>query len=49
VATAGTIWTLTDGSAAKFADGQVWIALTAHEPTFEVAAVIQATPSPSSK
>ena len=49
VATAGTIWTLTDGSAAKFADGQVWIALTDHDPAFEFPPVIAATPSPSSK
>lgn len=49
VATAGTIWTLSDGSIANFADGQVWIALTDHEPTFERPAVIEATPSPSSK
>ena len=30
----GTIWTLSDGSIANFADGQVWIALTDHEPAF---------------
>ena len=49
VATAGTIWTFSDGSAAHFADGQVWIALTDHEPTFELPPVLAATPSPSSK
>jgi hypothetical protein len=30
----GTIWTLTDGNVANFADGQVWIALTDSEPAF---------------
>jgi hypothetical protein len=30
----GTIWTLSDGKVANFADGQVWIALTDNEPTF---------------
>ncbi|CAB4531378.1 Protein of unknown function DUF3048, N-terminal [actinobacterium SCGC AAA044-D11] len=30
----GTIWTLSDGSVANFADGQVWIALTDNEPLF---------------
>ncbi len=30
----GTIWTLSDGSVANFADGQVWIALTDSEPAF---------------
>jgi Protein of unknown function (DUF3048) N-terminal domain/Protein of unknown function (DUF3048) C-terminal domain len=49
VATAGTIWTLSDGSVAKFADGQVWIALTDQDPAFEFPPVIAATPSPSSK
>ena len=29
----GTIWTLADGSAANFADGQVWIALIDGEPS----------------
>ncbi|CAB4745547.1 unannotated protein [freshwater metagenome] len=30
----GTIWTLSDGKVANFADGQVWIALTDNEPAF---------------
>ena len=30
----GTIWTLSDGSVANFADGQVWIALIDSEPVF---------------
>ena len=30
----GTIWTLSDGNVANFADGQVWIALTDNEPIF---------------
>ena len=30
----GTIWTLSDGSVANFADGQVWIALVDSEPIF---------------
>ena len=31
----GTIWTLTDGTVANFADGQVWIALTDTDPELE--------------
>ena len=38
----GTIWTLSDGTVANFADGQVWIALTDGEPDFTYPA-----PSPS--
>ncbi len=34
-ATAPTLWTLLDGSPAPFERGQIWIALTADEPTFE--------------
>jgi len=34
-ATAPTLWTLLDGSPAPFEPGQIWIALTANEPTFE--------------
>ena len=30
----GTIWTLSDGKVANFADGQVWVALIDSEPTF---------------
>lgn len=40
----GTIWTLTDGSVANFADGQVWIALSDNEPTFTYPA-----PAPSAE
>lgn len=34
-ATTPTRWTLLDGSPAPFERGQIWIALTANEPTFE--------------
>lgn len=34
-AVAPTRWTLLDGSPAPFERGQIWIALTANEPTFE--------------
>jgi len=34
-AAAPTLWTLLDGSPAPFEHGQIWIALTANEPTFE--------------
>lgn len=33
-ANSGTTWTLRDGSVAKFATGQVWIALTDKDPVF---------------
>ena len=44
----GTIWTLSDGNAANFADGQVWVALTDSEPAFVYPApVASASPQKS--
>ncbi|TSA21218.1 MAG: DUF3048 domain-containing protein [Actinomycetales bacterium] len=45
----GTIWTLSDGKVANFADGQVWIALTDSEPTFTYPAPVPSASPAKSK
>jgi len=45
----GTIWTLSDGQVANFADGQVWIALTDNEPTFTYPAPVPSASPAKSK
>jgi hypothetical protein len=45
----GTIWTLTDGTVANFADGQVWIALTDTEPKLEYPAPAESASPQKSK